>query len=430
MMAILNSHKKPSLSRGITLFYLSVIVGVGAGFLGLSLALLLHWIQHTAYGYSLDRIISNISFYEGVSLASPERRFFCLFLCGLIAGLGWYWLYRYGKPLVSIKEALSGIKKMPFLSTAIHALLQISTIALGSPLGREVAPRELGALWAAWLTEKVALSAEETKIMIACGAGAGLAAVYNVPLGGALFTLEVLLATYRWSVLVPALMTSAIATLVSWTGLGIESVYQVPELHLNASIILWSICTGPVFGYSAFWFMRIANQQRQNAVHDKKIIWKTLLNFCFIGLLALYFPVILGNGKSLVQMEFTNTASIVLSALLLFLHCIITWTSLLSGAQGGLLTPSLANGALLAGVLGGLWNLFWPTIPFAGYVVIGGAAFLAAAQKMPLTAIVLIFEFTHIHFDFLVPMMIAVSEALIVYVFCAEHLKKYPLCSA
>ncbi len=72
-------------------------------------------------------------------------------ICGLIAGFGWWAIHRFGQPLVSVKAAVDGQAagpRMPFLTTMAHVLLQIVTVALGSPLGREVAPRELGAVLA------------------------------------------------------------------------------------------------------------------------------------------------------------------------------------------------------------------------------------------------------------------------------------------
>src|SRR5471032_3274207 len=179
-----------------------VLTGIGAGLGGMLLALLLHGIQHLAYGYSQDALISHESFLIGVSAASPERRILVLAICGLVAGLGWWAVYKYGRPLVSIKKAVSGDAPiMPPGSTTVHALLQIITVALGSPLGREVAPREIGAISAHWLSRRFDLTVRETQIMIACGAGAGLAAVYNVPLGGAVFVLEVLLGAFSWQLL-------------------------------------------------------------------------------------------------------------------------------------------------------------------------------------------------------------------------------------
>jgi len=399
----------------------TVLVGIASGFFGMFLAMLLHAIQHIAYGYSLNQIISDESFLEGVRASSAERRVTILMICGLIAGLGWWALYRYGKPLVSIAESLKSGKPMPYLSTSIHALLQIVTIALGSPLGREVAPREIGAVSARWISSRLGLNPVEGKIMLACGAGAGLAAVYNVPFGGALFILEVLLCTFSWSALLPALATSAIAVIVSWIGLGNAPLYHVPELVIDYSLIIWALIAGPIFGYVAYWFIAVANKARARARHDWHMPIACFLNFAIIGCLAIYFPSLLGNGKSPAQIEFADAVSTGLSFVLLLLRMLICWSSLGAGAQGGLLTPSLANGALLAVVLGGFWRFFWPDIPLDAFAIVGAVAFLAAAQKMPLTAIVLIFELTRIHMDFLIPIMFAVSGSVATANWCINR---------
>lgn len=208
----------------------TVLTGIGAGLGGMALALLLHFIQHVAYGYSITQLVGHESFYEGVVAASAGRRVAVLVLCGLVAGCGWFVIYRYGRPLVSIKKAVSSDDpRMPPVTTTAHALLQIITVALGSPLGREVAPREIGSLLAGWLSHYAGLTVEQTRLMVACGAGAGLAAVYNVPFGGAIFVLEVLLRSFELRVVIPALVTSVIAAVVAWLGLGDESQYVVPH---------------------------------------------------------------------------------------------------------------------------------------------------------------------------------------------------------
>ena len=125
-----------------------------------------------------------------------------------VAGIGWWALRRFGSPLVSIGNAVGKAQRIPVLTTAVHDLLQIVTVGLESPLGREVAPREIGALLASLLSRGRRLTAEESRIMIACGAGAGLAAISNVPLGRSLFALEVPLGTLRLSAVIPAITTS------------------------------------------------------------------------------------------------------------------------------------------------------------------------------------------------------------------------------
>jgi H+/Cl- antiporter ClcA len=399
----------------------TLLTGLGAGLGGMALALLLHGIQHVAYGYSVTQLISAESFLQGVSGATPERRVLVLSLCGLVAGLGWWALYRYGKPLVSIRQAVkSDDPQMPLLSTTIHALLQIVTVALGSPLGREVAPREVGSALAGWLSRRAGLSVAQSRIMVACGAGAGLAAVYNVPLGGAVFVLEVLLGTFGWAALVPALVTSSIAALVAQMGLGNEHQYLVPSMNFSGSLVVWSIVCGPIFGGAAWAFTELTKRARAAAPKDWRLPVLSILNFAIVGVLAMHFPQLLGNGKGPAGLAFDGNLTISLAAMLLVLKVVITVSSLRAGAEGGLLTPGLANGALLAIVLGGAWSLVWPGASLGAFAVIGATAFLAASMQMPVTAVVLMFEFTRVGHDFLIPVLFAVGGALLAFQACVK----------
>jgi len=240
----------PRGTRWLTLIAVTVAVGVVAGLGGMAVGLLLHFVQHIAYGYSLHVIIGPETFLQGTTAASPLRRLVVLCICGAVAGIGWWAVYRFGRPLVSKAVAENGEEngeKMPLFTTIVHDVLQVVTVALGSPLGRESAPREVGAALATQIVDRAGLTAETSRIMIACGAGAGLAAVYNVPLGGTLFILEVLLGTFSLSALIPALATSVIATLVAWIGLGNAQQYTLPPLAISTSLVAWSELCGQAF---------------------------------------------------------------------------------------------------------------------------------------------------------------------------------------
>src|ERR1700728_4326660 len=145
MEATTNNSHQP---HWLTLPALTVAVGIASGLCGMSLGLLLRFIQHVTYGYSLRLLVSNESFLEGVIAASPPRRLVGLCTCGVVAGIGWWALSRFGRPLISIDKAVNDSEsRMPLLSTILHDLLQIVSVALGSPLGREGAPREFGAVF-------------------------------------------------------------------------------------------------------------------------------------------------------------------------------------------------------------------------------------------------------------------------------------------
>jgi H+/Cl- antiporter ClcA len=402
--------------RGEVIFSIVIIaVGVTAGLGGMLLALLLHRIQHVAYGYDFGAIVTPESFLQGVTAASPIRRVLVLTLCGAVAGLGWWAVYRFGRPLVSVKQAVGKAEpgpRMPALTTVAHALLQIVTVALGSPLGREVAPREIGALLATWLSSGVSLSAEETRIAIACGAGAGLAAVYNVPLGGAMFVLEVLLCTTAPKAAVAALITSVIASTIAWIGLGDVSPYTVPPLEISLPLIVASIVAGPVFGLAAYVFRVITRLATTHVRHDWKMVPRSLAVFLVIGLVATQFPQVPGNGKGPSQLDFDGDLSGGLVAGLLVLKLLAVAASLRVGAAGGVLTPSLTLGALLATALCPVVALVFPDISRAGFAIVGAAAFLASSMNMPFTAILLTLEFTRVSHDFCVPILLAVAGSI------------------
>lgn len=408
-----DADRPPPRSPLATLAVVTVLTGIGAGLGGMALAMLLHAIQHVAYGYSQAHIISSESFLQGVTDTAPARRVAVLVVCGLIGGFGWRALYRYGRPLVSISAAVKpGSARMPLFSTTVHALLQIVTVAMGSPLGREVAPREIGAAFATWLSKRTGLTGSERRVMIACGAGAGLAAVYNVPLGGAMFVLEVLLGTFGWSVAIPALTTSAIAAVIAWIGLGDEQQYHVPNYTINAQLVVFSALCGPLFGAAAHGFARLTSRARDAAPKDWRLPLYSLANFTALGVLAIWLPQLLGNGKGPAGLSFDDNLGVGLAATLLVLKVLITTTSLRAGAKGGLLTPGLANGALLAIVIAGLVNHVWPGLAPGAFAIVGAAAFLAASMQMPVTATVLILEFTHVNHDLAIPMLLAVAGSV------------------
>jgi len=397
----------------IKLGVVAILTGIGSGLGGMLLALLLHKIQHMAYGYSLDFTIGTESFLVGVTHASAQRRLFVLMGCGLVAGLGWWLIYRFGKPIVSVKQTVdSDTRPMPPGTTIAHAVLQIVTVALGSPLGREVAPREIGALFASWLSARTGLTSEQRRMIVACGAGAGLAAVYNVPLGGAVFTMEVLLITFSWQAACLAMATSAIAAGVAWLGIGAEMQYVVPTFLPTASLVVWALICGPLFGLAGHAFIQFTNVARSRPARGWRLPVYAFVNFTIIGVLAMYFPQLLGNGKGAAQLAFDSHVAIGLAATLLVLKVLIVAGSLRAGASGGLLTPALANGALMAIVLGGLWSYAWPGVPLGAFALVGAAAFLATSQRMPLTAVVLVAEFTQVNHNFLVPMILAVAGSV------------------
>jgi len=394
-------------SWALRLLVVTLLVGVGSGISGLLVSVLLHGLEHLAYGYSSG------TFLDGVVAASPTRRVIALGVAGVVGAVGWWALRRWGRPVVSVESSVAG-DRMPWLATLANAGLQIVIVGLGASIGREVAPRELGSLAAGWLSDRAGLTARERRILVACGAGAGLAAVYNVPLGGAVFAVEILLAELTLATALPALATSAIATLVAQLAVPSGPLYLVPHLAPTPTLVVWSVIIGPVAGFAALGFVGATRFALAHRVSGNWILLVMPAAFLAVGLLSIPFPAILGNGRALGQVAFDGSAPLLLMAALLVAKALATTATIYSGAAGGTLTPSLALGAALGAVLGGAWSLIWPGSPVVAFAFVAAAAFLATSMRAPVTALVLVVEFTGQGLTLLVPTLLAVAGSLAV----------------
>jgi H+/Cl- antiporter ClcA len=396
----------PSSSR-TRLAVATVLTGVAAGVAGAALTEVLHAVQHVAFGYTED------TFLTGVERASSARRVLAVGLGGLIVGVGW-WLARrrFTATDVSVTHALrERLPRLPILATLVDALLQIVAVGAGASLGREGAPRQVGAAGGGWIAARLGLSATQRRTLLACGAGAGLAAVYNVPFGGAAFTLEVLLGSIAVSDVAPAVVTSLIAAAVAWPVLGRRATYPIATVHLATPVLVWAVLVAPVAGVVGVLFVRLTTAARTHAVSGWRSVIAIPAVFACLGAAAMAYPQLLGNGKGPTELAFTGAVSLSLAALLVVLKPLATAACLGSGAIGGLLTPALATGAALGACTGHLWTLLWPGAPIAQYAIVAAAAVLAVTQRAPLTATVLTLEFVGTGLSLLAPMVAAVALA-------------------
>ena len=391
-----------------------VLTGILAGLSGMVLALILHAIQHQAFGYSHGQLVGSESFLQGVTDSSWSRRIMAIVAGGAVAGFGWWLLGRYGQKRVSVASAVANPSvPMPAGTTTIHALLQIVTVALGSPLGREVAPREMGALGAGMVARKLGLLEDESRTLIACGAGAGLAAVYNVPLAGALFSLEVMLLSFSWEKTLAAIITSAIAAWTATLGLGDESQYHFTSDILPHSFLWWAIISGPILGAGAWLFRKATSTARSHVRSNWQMPVFCLLAFSLLAALSLYFPQLPGNGKGPMQLALSDELGFPGAAMLLVLKMVVILAVLRGGAEGGLLTPGLAVGGLASLLLCMLWQQLLPGGDYGSFALVGAAAFLAASMQMPITAVALVMEFTHMDHSYLAPTLLCAAGAFL-----------------
>ena len=396
-------------SPAATAFWLAILLtGVGAGIAAGLLTLLLKGIQQFFW--------PGADILEAAAQSPYPRHLLVLLGAGLVTGAGQLVLHRLTSANgIDITEAISRhAGRLPALRTLGSALLSIIVVGMGASLGREGAPKQTGAVIANALADRVKLSDEQRRLLVACGAGAGMAAAYGVPLGGALFALEVLRGVLALRLILPALLASAVATAVSWTMLPNAPTYAIPAYPLSVSVVCWAIAAGPLIGLVSVGYIRLVAWADANKPHGWRRLVQPAIALLLLGALSIALPQLLGNGKDIAQLAFTGQVAPWVMVALLALRPVATLMCLGSGGPGGLFTPSLALGALLGGVLGNAWDWGWPGAPPGLFAVLGAAAVLAATTHGPISSIVLIMELTGRDRSFMLPLLIVVVTATVV----------------
>ena len=395
-------------SYGPRFWALVAIIGVAAGLSGAALIELLRVVQHLAWSYSSG------DFLDAVKRTSSLQRVLVLVCGGVIAGVSALGLARLGGA-GEVPEAIwLRAARLPLLPSLARAVQSIVLVGLGASLGREAAPQQAAAAVASTLSDWACLPDSQRRLLVACGAGAGLAAVYNVPLGGALFALEVLLGTLALPLVLPALATTVIATAVAWIALPTHPTYSIPSYSVTGSQVVWALIVGPIAGLAGVAYIRLIARAHALRPAGWGRLVAPIVVFSALGALAIAYPELLGNGKGVVQLAVVGQLGVTLLVALLVLKPLMTAACLGSGAPGGLFTPTLAFGVLLGGLLGRGWVELWPGAPVGAYAIIGGAGVLAAAMQGPLAAVVLLLELTRRSNALIVPTLICVVGATVV----------------
>ena len=401
----------PTLTAPRSLIFWSTVLltGVGAGLAAAILTRLLFVVQHRAWPgpHLLDAARGADSWHHiGILLGA-----------GVLTGIGQVVLRKLSSGnSIDITEAITNFAgRLPALRTLGSATLSVVVVGMGASLGREGAPKQAGAVIANALSDRCALSDEQRRLLVACGAGAGMAAAYGVPLGGALFAVEVLRGVLALRLILPALLASACAAGVAWwVAIPNEPTYVIPSYPLSASVIGWAIVAGPIAGAVSVGFVRLVAWGDRNKPTGVRRLVAPVVALGALGAVSIVFPELLGNGKDIAELVFTNQVAPLMLLALFILKPLATVLCLGSGVPGGLFTPTLATCALLGGALGVAWSWIWPGAPPGLCAIIGSASVLAATTHGPISSIVLVMELTGRDRSFILPMIIAVVLATVV----------------
>jgi len=391
-------------------FWLAVLcTGLGAGIAATLLTTLLFLVQHRAWPgpHILDAALA----------AGPWRHVLLLLGAGLLTGAGQIILRRLASGnSIDITEAISHFAgRLPAIRTLGSATLSVLVVGLGASLGREGAPKQAGAVIANALADRTALSDERRRLLVACGAGAGMAAAYGVPLGGALFAVEVLRGVLALRLILPALLASATSAGVAWLlSMPDEPTYTIPSFTLSGSIVAFALLAGPLIGLASVGFVRLIEFADQHKPTGPMRLLAPIVALGVLGALSIPFPQLLGNGKDVAELAFTGQVAPFSLLMLVVLRPLSAAMCLGTGVPGGLFTPSLAAGALLGGSLGLAWSWVSPGVPTGLCAIIGAATLLAATTRGPVSSIILVMELTGRDRSFILPMVLAVVTATVI----------------
>ena len=393
-------------------FWLAVVLtGIAAGGSAVLLTLLLESVQATVWPAPPGSTL-----LDAAAAATPWHRVGVLIAAGLVTAAGQVALVRLSSGNgIDITAAIwFAAGRLPALRTLASAILSIVIVGMGAALGREGAPKQAGAVFANLFSSAGRLTDEQRRLLVACGAGAGMAAAYGVPLGGALFALEVLRGVLSLRLVLPALLMSLLATGTAWLVLPNAPTYAIPAYEGSASTLLWVLVAGPVIGIVSVGVVRAIAWADRHRPRGWLRVVLPLAAFGALGLAAVPFPQLLGNGKDVSQLAFAGGIAAPLMLVLVVLRPLATFACLGSGAPGGLFTPTLALGALLGGALGQAWLSVWPGAPKGLFALLGAGALLAATTQGPISALVLIMELTGRDRSFVAPLLLVVILATMV----------------
>lgn len=383
-----------------------VVIGLLAGVAGLSTTLLLRAVEHLTYHYSFGTLLS------GVTDSSPVRRALGPMVGGALAGFGW-WMLRRRTEVPPLADTIANHRRLPHLPLSLDAALQVLLVGSGASLGREGAPRQFAAALGDLGTSRWSITARDREILLACAAGAGLAAVYSVPIGGALFATKIMLNTWHPRAVGTALITSSLAVTVASPVTHEVPPLTWPDPQLSYLLTGFALILSPLAFGVGMLFNRIMARARPAATIKSWVLIPAIAAAgLVIGICSVWWPELPGNGKSILTVSLASGLTLGSAVVILLLKPLLTAVFLRAGAVGGMLTPALATGAAMGSVVAiaiNTWTQHTVSVPAVSLTCAAGV--LAITQRAPIWAAIFVWELARPPWWLLIVFLVAASSA-------------------
>ena len=380
------------------LLLLSLFVGISCGLAAVLLKLSIHAIQHSVV--SLFRLMG--SNYLVFLLPGVGMLLSLLIVKYIVKdNIG----HGVTRVLVAISKNESRIARHNIWSSLVTSAL---TIGFGGSVGAEAPIVYSGAAIGSNIGRHMGMSYRNITILLGCGAAGAVAGIFNAPLAGVLFTLEILLFNISMSSILPLLISTVSATIVSYLCLGQETQFACTLAAFKMGNVPFYLILGVICGFCSLYFMRmtLSLEDRLSKVKNPYLLW--LLCAAALGTLIFIFPPLYGEGYAFLgpllngqevsydkmtplsfMLHFPWAVPIFFTLVLLMKVFAMTFTNA-GGGVGGTFGPTLFVGAITGFVMASVTNLISPgTIPVANFVLVGMAGLMAGVMQAPMTAIFL-----------------------------------------
>lgn len=407
------NFKFHSLQYEVRTLLLAILVGIIGGLGAIVFRLLINFFFTILVVF--PRVISgnNIALKDFLTVLSPT-------LGGLIVGAMVYYFASeakgHGVPeiveAVNLKNGRMRIR-VPFVKIIASAI----TIGSGGSAGREGPIAQIGGGFASVLSQKMHLSAEESKTMVVAGVSAGIAATFNAPLGGVLFGIEIIRRDLRSFSVLPLVTASVIGTAIGDSVLGEQPAFIFPQYYLTFNV--WNIPILIIFGgiMAVIAFLWVRGFYKIEFLFEKLPIMPIFiagLGGLIVGILELFYPQVSGISYAPIDAAFALELPFATLLVLAIAKFLATSASIGSGGSGGVFAPTLFIGVMLGTAFGLiLESMGIGRIPIPVMALLGMAALFSGAARAPLTAIIMTSEMTN-DFQLILPLMFTVITAWVI----------------
>lgn len=392
------------------LLILSVLIGAAGGFVAIgfrSLIALFH-----------DVFFETIAGELGHPLLFPLVPAFGMFLVGLVLKFA---REAEGPGIPEVMAAVvkeGGVIRPRVIG--VKAIASALCLSSGGSVGREGPIIQIGSALASTLGQVFGVSRERLKILVGCGAAAGISATFNTPIAGGLFALEVILGDFTVNTFTPIVLSAVIATAISRHWLGDQPAFSIPPYEM---ISLWELAyysgLAVVVGLLCVAFIKVvpAVETLFERLRIRQPHRRPLAGF-LVGVIGIGYPEVFESGYETVSNTLHDPPVTTFLIALLVFKLIATALTIGGGGSGGVFAPTLFLGAMTGGAYGQAIHYLWPsTSAGAGaYALVGMGAFVAGTAHTPLTGLVMLFELTD-SYQIILPLMLAT----IISVITAKH---------